>query len=64
VFQNLPVQSSTVIDRIVLEGNFGPNGMTLTKPEGAIEILKPSTGSPFPRICERSYILLSGHSRS
>jgi hypothetical protein len=63
VFKNLPaLQSSTVIDRVVLEGHFGPNGMTLVKTDGAIEILTPSAGSPFPRICERSVILLSDHS--
>lgn len=64
VFKTLPaLQSSTVIDRVVLEGHFGPNGVTLVKSDGAIEILTPSAGSPFPRICERSVILLSDHSR-
>jgi hypothetical protein len=64
VLKNLPaLQSSTVIDRVVLEGHFGPNGMTLVKTDGAIEILTPSAGSPFPRICERSLVLLSDHPR-
>jgi hypothetical protein len=63
-FKNLrDLQSSTVIDRIVLEGNFGPNGITLVKTDNAIEILTPSAGSPFPRICERSFVLLSDHPR-
>ena len=64
VFKTLPaLQSSTVIDRVVLEGHFGPNGVTLVKLDGAIEILTPSAGSPFPRICERTVILLSDQSR-
>jgi hypothetical protein len=64
-FKSLPaLQSSTVIDRIVLEGNFGPSGITLVKTDNAIEILTPSNGSPpFPRICERSFVLLSDHPR-
>jgi hypothetical protein len=64
-FKNLPaLQSSSTIDRVVLEGHFGPDGVTLVKTDGAIEILTPSAGSPFPRICERSFVLLSNHSRS
>jgi hypothetical protein len=63
-FKNLAaLQNSTVIDRVVLEGHFGPNGITLVKTDNAIEILTPSAGSPFPRICERSFVLLSDHSR-
>ena len=64
VFKNLPaLQSGSTIDKVVLEGHFGPNGMTLVKTDGAVEILTPFTGSPFPRICERSYVLLSDRPR-
>jgi hypothetical protein len=64
VFKNLPaLLSSSTIDRVVLEGHFGPNGMTLAKTDGAIEILTPSAGSPFPRICERSFVLLNSRER-
>jgi hypothetical protein len=67
-FKNLPaLQSGATIDTVVLEGHFGPNGMTLVKTDGAIEILTPFAnsvhGSPFSRICERSFVLLSGHQR-
>ncbi len=67
-FKNLPALSSgSTIDRVVLEGHFGPNGMTLVKTDGAIEILAPFGGSihvaPFPRICERSFVLLSDRPR-
>jgi hypothetical protein len=63
-FKNLPaLQSGSTIDRVVLQGHFGPNGMTLVKTDGAIEILRPFTGSPFPRICERSFVLFRDQPR-
>lgn len=66
VFTNLNGASaglSSVIDKVVLEGHFGPNGVTLTKTDGAVEIITPPTGSPFPRICGRSFVLLKGRER-
>jgi hypothetical protein len=66
VFKNLDGPSaglSSVIDKVVLEGHFSPSGVTLTKIDGAVEILTPPTGSPFPRICGRSFVLLSDRPR-
>jgi hypothetical protein len=54
---------TVVIDHVTLEGHLGANGLTLVKTDGAVEILTPSTGSPFPRICERSFVLLSDRER-
>jgi hypothetical protein len=68
-FRNLPaLQSGSTIDRVVLEGHFGPFGVTLVKTDGvktdgAVEIITPFNGSPFPRICERSFVLLSDRPR-
>ena len=67
-FKNLPaLQSGATIDTVVLEGHFGPNGMTLGKTDGAIEVLTPFGssvhGAPFPRICERSFVLLRDQPR-
>jgi hypothetical protein len=66
VYKNLngpAVGLSATIDKVVLEGHFGPNGVTLNKPDGAVEILTPSAGSPIHRICGRSIVLLSDHPR-
>jgi hypothetical protein len=66
VFKNLNGPSaglSSTIDEVVLEGHFGPNGVTLTKTDGAVEMITPPTGSPFPRICGRSVVLLSDRQR-
>lgn len=54
---------SSMIDKVVLEGHFGPNGVTLTKTDGEVEIITPPAGSPFPRICGRSFVLLSDRQR-
>ncbi len=56
-FKNLPaLQSSSTIDRVVLEGHFGPSGVTLVKTDGVIEIITPSAGSPSPRsVSARSF---------
>ena len=66
VFKNLNGPSagqSSMIDEVVLEGHFGPDGLTLVKTDGAVEILTPPTGSPFPRICGRSFVLLNDRPR-
>jgi hypothetical protein len=66
VFKNLNGPSaglSSTIDQVVLEGHFGPNGVTLVKTDGAVEILTNSNGSLVPRICGRSFVLLSDRER-
>ena len=62
-FKNLPaLQTARLSTKVVLEGHFGPYDMTLGKTDGAIEVLTPFGnsvhGSFFPRICERSFVLL------
>jgi hypothetical protein len=54
---------TSVIDEVVLEGHFGPYGMTLVQTDGAVETITPPTGSPIPRICERAFVLLSSRER-
>lgn len=53
----------SVIDQVVLEGHFGHSGVTLVKTDGAVETVIVSNGFTFPRICERSFVLLSGRQR-
>jgi hypothetical protein len=54
---------TTVLDQLVFQGHFGPNGVTLVKTDGAVETITPPIGSSFTRICERAYVLLNGRER-
>jgi hypothetical protein len=54
---------TSVVDHIVLEGHFGPNGLTLVKTDGAVETVTLSNGSSFPRICQRASVLLNSRAR-
>ena len=61
---NGPAAGLTVsVDEVVLEGHFGPNGVTLVKTDGAVEMVSVSNGSSLSRICQRAIVLLSDRPR-
>jgi len=66
VFKNLngpAAGQNSMVDKFVLEGHFGPHGITVTQTDGAVEMATPPTGASVPRICGRSSVLLRDHSR-
>jgi hypothetical protein len=50
---------TATIDQLVLDGQFGPNGVTVDENDGAIETVSVSNGVSYSRICGRAFVLLN-----
>jgi hypothetical protein len=63
ILNGLAAGLTVVVNEVVLEGHFGPNGVTLVKTDGAVETVNVSNGSSYSRICQRAIVLLSDGQR-